>query len=402
MTAGRFHFSPGRDARRPATGWKPAPLLWGFALAVVLCVAGCGRAPQATALTAREWRVWSVPPDGATLPTPRSVALGNDGEIAALDTAGRVLIYDDDGALKRQWQMLDVRVGKPEGIVVLRDGRVVVCDTHYHRVVWFDAQGAWLKNTGAHGRKDGEFIYPVGICTDAAENLYVCEYGGNDRVQKFSREGQWLASFGSFGTGPGQFQRPSGLTWKDGRSLLRERLPPGMPLDDFIASISMAGTLEEQHKLHRSQGAAIFLVGNPNGTPNALIKNIKHNQILHRQNILLTIVSDSGRPYVPPAERVEVSDRTEGFFRVIASFGFMENPNINEVIRAAGEKGLVIHRDKTTFFVGKERIMVTAKAGMAIWREHLFAFLSKNAENAADFFQLPPDRVYEVSQVVEI
>lgn len=192
------------------------------------------------------------------------------------------------------------------------------------------------------------------------------------------------------------------LTWKDGRSLLRERLPPGMPLDDFIASISMAGTLEEQHKLHRSQGTAVFLVGNPNGTPNALIKNIKHNQILHRQNILLTIVSDSGRPYVPPEERVEVSDRTEGFFRVIASFGFMENPNINEVIRAAGEKGLDIHRDKTTFFVGKERIMVTARAGMAIWREHLFAFLSKNAENAADFFQLPPDRVYEVSQVVEI
>lgn len=192
------------------------------------------------------------------------------------------------------------------------------------------------------------------------------------------------------------------MTWKDGRNLLRERLPPGMPLDDFIASISMAGTLEEQHKLHRSQGTAVFLVGNPNGTPNALIKNIKHNQILHRQNILLTIVSDSGRPYVPPEERVEVSDRTEGFFRVIASFGFMENPNINEVIRAAGEKGLDIHRDKTTFFVGKERIMVTARAGMAIWREHLFAFLSKNAENAADFFQLPPDRVYEVSQVVEI
>ena len=80
----------------------------------------------------------------------------------------------------------------------------------------------------------------------------------------------------------------------------------------------------------------------------------------------------------------------------------METPNINEVIRAAGEAGLLIHRDKTTFFVGKERIVVTAKPGMAKWREHLFAFLSKNAENAADFFQLPPDRVYEVSQVVEI
>jgi KUP system potassium uptake protein len=192
-------------------------------------------------------------------------------------------------------------------------------------------------------------------------------------------------------------------TWKKGRSILRKSLPPAMPLDDFIASISIAGTLDEQNKLHRSQGTAVFLAGNPNGTPNALIKNIKHNQILHRQNILLTIITDQNRPYVPPEERVEVSDRTEGFFRIIAGFGFMESPHIDEVIRAAGEKGLVIHRDKTTFFVGKERIVVTAKdSGMAAWREHLFAFLSKHSENAADFFQLPPDRVYEVSQVVEI
>ena len=192
------------------------------------------------------------------------------------------------------------------------------------------------------------------------------------------------------------------MTWKDGRALLRKNLPPGMPLDDFIASISMAGTLDEQNKLHRSQGTAVFLAGNPNGTPNALIKNIKHNQILHRQNILLTIVTDAGRAYVPDAERAEVSDRTEGFFRIVASFGFMETPHIDEVIRAAGTQGLAIHRDRTTFFVGKERIVVTKKAGMSPSREHLFAFLSKHSENAADFFHLPPDRVYEVSQVVEI
>jgi KUP system potassium uptake protein len=192
------------------------------------------------------------------------------------------------------------------------------------------------------------------------------------------------------------------MTWKNGRARLRKSLPPGMPLDDFIASISIAGTLDEQNKLHRSQGAAVFLAGNPNGTPNAMLKNIKHNQVLHRQNILLTIITDPNRPHVPAPERVEVSDRTEGFYRIIASFGFMETPHIDEVIRAAGEKGLAIQRDKTTFFVGKERIVVTKKTGMAPWREHLFAFLSKHSENAADFFQLPPDRVYEVSQVVEI
>ncbi len=192
------------------------------------------------------------------------------------------------------------------------------------------------------------------------------------------------------------------FTWKDGRTLLRKRLPPGMPLDDFIASISMAGTLDAQHQLHRIHGTAVFLAGNPEGTPNALVKNIKHNQILHERNVLLTIVTDHSRPHVPPEERVQIADRTQGFFRVVASFGFMETPHIDEVIRAAGVAGLPIQRERTTFFVGKERIVVTAKEGMAEWREHLFVFLSKHSENAADFFQLPPDRVYEVSQVVEI
>ncbi len=191
-------------------------------------------------------------------------------------------------------------------------------------------------------------------------------------------------------------------TWKDGRALLRKRLPPGMPLDDFIASISMAGTLDEQNQLHRIHGTAVFLAGNPEGTPNALVKNIKHNQILHERNVLLTIVTDHSRPHVPPEERVAIADRTDGFFRVVASFGFMDTPHIDEVIRATSAAGLLLHRERTTFFVGKERIVVTAKEGMAEWREHLFVFLSKHSENAADFFQLPPDRVYEVSQVVEI
>lgn len=192
------------------------------------------------------------------------------------------------------------------------------------------------------------------------------------------------------------------MTWKDGRSLLRQRLPSGMQLDDFIASINMAGVLDEQNCLHRCEGTAVFLAGNPEGTPNALVKNIKHNQILHMRNILLTIITDYGRPHVPPEERVKLDDRTEGFHRVVASFGFMETPHIDEVLRAMNAAGLPIHRERTTFFVGKERIVVTGTGGMAEWREHIFVFLSKHSENAADFFQLPPERVYEVSQVVEI
>jgi sugar lactone lactonase YvrE len=185
-------------------------------LAIAL-LAACERTTSAKTLEPREIRTWQLPPDGPTLPTPRSVAVGNHDELAVLDTAGRVLLYNADGALKRQWKMLDVSVGKPEGIIILKDGRIVVCDTHYHRIVYFDAEGNWLRNFGQRGRGKGEFEYPVGICKDDAENLYICEYGGNDRVQKFTREGEFILDFGSFGTDPGQFQRPSGLTWHGGK-----------------------------------------------------------------------------------------------------------------------------------------------------------------------------------------
>jgi sugar lactone lactonase YvrE len=188
-----------------------------IALFAVLLLAACDRAPRVPQIPVREWRAWNLPPDGASLPTPRSVAPGLNEQLAVLDTAGRVLIFTTDGTLVRQWKMLDVSVGKPEGILVLNDGRIVVCDTHYHRIVYFDAKGRVLKTFGAHGTGPGEFIYPVGITKDAQENLYVCEYGGHDRVQKFTREGAYLLEFGSFGTAPGEFQRPGGLVWNAGK-----------------------------------------------------------------------------------------------------------------------------------------------------------------------------------------
>ncbi|MEA3208969.1 MAG: hypothetical protein QOE70_2026 [Chthoniobacter sp.] len=193
-----------------------ASVRW-IAIVCLGLLTGCQRAPTAPTLAVREWRSWVLPADGASLPTPRSVATGLRDEIAVLDTAGRVLIYTAEGALLRQWKMLDVSVGKPEGLVVLNDGRIVVCDTHYHRIVYFDAEGRMLKTFGANGQMPGEFIYPVGITKDANENLYICEYGGHDRVQKFTREGAYLLEFGSFGPTTGQFQRPSGVAWHAGR-----------------------------------------------------------------------------------------------------------------------------------------------------------------------------------------
>ena len=217
--------NPGRCVLKVHEGGTASPTLGTSVLPGILCLAllaGCGR--PSSGLVAKEWSTFQLPPNGPSLPTPRSVTTGNHDELAVLDTAGRVTIYTADGAQLRQWQMLDVSVGKPEGILVLKDGRVVVCDTHYHRIVYFDADGNWLRNFGQRGAGPGEFEYPVGICKDAAENLYICEYGGNDRVQKFTREGEFLLAFGSFGTAPGQFQRPSGLTWHDGKIFVADAI----------------------------------------------------------------------------------------------------------------------------------------------------------------------------------
>jgi iron(III) transport system ATP-binding protein len=206
---------------RPATNHlaRGARIILKALLCLLLClhVVGCRKSALGPTISVGEVHLWSVPSEGALQPAARSLTIGNQGEVIALDTAGRVLTYAADGSVRRQWLMPDTRIGKPEGVVVLRDGRVVVCDTHYHRVVIFDADGKVLKTFGKEGQGSGEFIYPVAVAKDDQENLYIAEYGSNDRVQKFTSEGNFILAFGAFGTKPGEFQRPSGLVWRDGK-----------------------------------------------------------------------------------------------------------------------------------------------------------------------------------------
>lgn len=195
---------------------------------LLLLTLGCGQS-SAPPLPVREVNYWSMPPAGPKVPAPRSVATGENGEVIVLDNAGRVLIFNAAGQLLRHWWMPDFEIGRPEGVCLLKDNRIAVADTHYHRVIFFDQQGKVLSmlsgdqdpehrlNTVHPGTGPGQFIYPVTITQDNRENLYVAEYGSNDRVQKFSPHGQWLLAFGSFGTGAGQFQRPSGMAWHDGK-----------------------------------------------------------------------------------------------------------------------------------------------------------------------------------------
>jgi ABC-type multidrug transport system ATPase subunit/DNA-binding beta-propeller fold protein YncE len=188
------------------------------ALLVLLVVLGvsCGESDEPV-LPVEEIRAWMLPPDGTRIPAPRALAVGPCDELFVLDTAGRILVHDAERDLVRSWRMPEAETGRPEGVLVLDDGTVVVADTHYHRVVVFDGSGTELRRFGREGRADGEFIYPVALARDDAGNLYVCEYGSNDRVQKFSPGGEHLVSFGGFGTGEGQFQRPSGVVWHGGK-----------------------------------------------------------------------------------------------------------------------------------------------------------------------------------------
>jgi iron(III) transport system ATP-binding protein len=240
--------------RRWSPGERVVLRLLGLVLAVSLC--GCQRGPDT--LVVNNATAWTMPTEGLQIPGPRAVAAGPDGTIYALDNVGRVLAFDPEGQPARRWWMPEYTVGRPERILVCHDGRLAIADTHYHRVVFFDAEGQVLWIFGSRGEGPGQFIYPVAIAEDDRGRLYVCEYGGHDRVQVFEPDGTYVSEFGSFGVGPGQFQRPSGIVWRDGRLYIADafnnrifvcdeqgrpvKLPPGAFLADLHYPYDIAQT----------------------------------------------------------------------------------------------------------------------------------------------------------------
>ena len=200
------HNMAGSISRRQAVG---AGLC--TAVAGLVSVPGCSSAEDAPELYFSGLRVWKIPSAERFLPAPRGLYSDEQNTVYVLDNAGRVLVYDSDGNLRRRWDMPDSRIGKPEGVWRLQDGRVVVADTHYHRIVFFTPDGHVDSMFGTQGREPGQFVFPVAIAQDSSGFLYVGEYGAHQRVQKFDVSGRFVLQFGSHGTGPGQFQRPSGL-----------------------------------------------------------------------------------------------------------------------------------------------------------------------------------------------
>jgi len=183
-------------------------------------------------------------------------------------------------------------------------------------------------------------------------------------------------------------------TWKRGRELLFESLRNDtVPIEVFLRS--------SKRSVHRVTGTAIYMTGSGDTVPHALLHNLKHNKVLHERNVLLTVVSEDV-PSIPLSQRVEIEDLKDGFWRARIRYGFMELTDVPAALTLAEAAGLRIDLFDTSFFLSRQTIIPTRRPGMALWREALFAWMSRNAATAMDFFRLPPDRVVELGTQIEI
>ena len=183
-------------------------------------------------------------------------------------------------------------------------------------------------------------------------------------------------------------------TWSRGRALMQERLrESSMPIELFIKSAAKAAT--------RVPGTAVFMTTSAVGVPAALIHNLKHNKILHERIMLLTVAIDEV-PYVSDEDRIGVRDLGNGFYRILIRYGFMQEIDIPAVLRTVENCGPRLKMMETSFFLSRQTLLASDKPGMALWREHLFAWMMRNAESAMDFFKLPTNRVVELGSQVEI
>ncbi|CAE6737343.1 potassium transporter Kup [Candidatus Nitrotoga fabula] len=182
-------------------------------------------------------------------------------------------------------------------------------------------------------------------------------------------------------------------TWKLGRSLLSGEIAR--------QSVPIQVILDNADSIPRIEGTAVFLTTLGEGAPSALLHNLKHNQVLHERNILLTlIVGDT--PYVTRGNRLQVDDIGKGFYRVRIYYGFMQNPDVPAALELCDKWDLPIDLMTTSFFVSRALIVSSPNPGMSRWREQLFLALSRNAMNAAEFFKIPANRVIEMGTRIEI
>ncbi len=184
-------------------------------------------------------------------------------------------------------------------------------------------------------------------------------------------------------------------TWKKGREILAERLrQDSLPIEEFVANV-------KPEMPPRVPGVAVFMSRDARGTPPALLHNLKHNKVLHSKVILLSMLTEEV-PTVPSEERIEIQPLGKEFYRVIAHYGFMEAPEVPEVMALLKEKEIHLAEMATSFFLSRETLIPSKAPGMALWREKLFALMTRNAQRPTDYFRIPVNRVVELGMQVRL
>jgi KUP system potassium uptake protein len=167
-----------------------------------------------------------------------------------------------------------------------------------------------------------------------------------------------------------------------------------VPLGDLVRQL-------ERRTPHVVPGTAVFFTSDPESAPTALLHSLKHYKVLHEHNVVLTIRA-SDLPRVADSERLRFEPLGEHFTRLVASFGFMETPNVPKILRLARKAGHRLDLMSTSFFLSRRNVRASRHGGMPLWQDRLFIALARNADDASHYFGLPTDRVIEVGSQITV
>lgn len=191
-------------------------------------------------------------------------------------------------------------------------------------------------------------------------------------------------------------------TWTKGSKYLRNKAAKSeIPLDSFIATLEKEVERGSAHAPVTVPGTAIFLTSIPDKTPSVLLHNLKHNHVLHDQNVILTIWTHD-KPYVPDSERVEIKRLSPRFLRIDMTFGFMDEPNVTRALSLCRKKGFKFEIMQTSFYLGRRNLIAAPNIGLPAWQEKLYIGLSGFGIDPSAYFNLPPNRVVELGEQVTI
>ncbi len=231
--------------------------------------------------------------------------------------------------------------------------------------------------------------YPLALCLAATSVFFVVDFAffASNLMKLFA--GGWfpLAIGGAVFT--------LMITWKDGRQILNEKLlADAMELQSFLDAVFVTPPL-------RVEGTAVFMIAEPGIVPNALLHNLKHNKVLHEQNLFVTVRMHEV-PWIGMSRRLEVNTLGHDCWQVTVHYGFKNNLDLPKALRQIKDRGCQLEPMTTSYFLSRDTVVPTIGTGMADWREKLFAQMHYNASGAADFLNLPNNAVVELGSKIEI